>query len=101
VVDTNISYTYDVLERDIQGLKARYPFVETGSIGKSCSGVIFSISGSEPAKTGSHTTRRITRSNGSRHPSDEIREEFLNPTCWASGSAGMIRGRFWDKAAFT
>jgi len=35
VVDTNISYTYDILERDIQGLKARYPFIETDIAGKS------------------------------------------------------------------
>lgn len=38
VVDTNINYTYDVLSRDIQGLKARYPFIETGSIGSSVLG---------------------------------------------------------------
>jgi Predicted carboxypeptidase len=38
IVDTNINYTYDVLGRDIQGLKARYPFLETGSIGNSVLG---------------------------------------------------------------
>jgi g-D-glutamyl-meso-diaminopimelate peptidase len=38
VVDTNISYTYDVLERDLQGLKARYPFMETGVAGQSALG---------------------------------------------------------------
>ncbi len=38
VVDTNISYTYDVLQRDIQGLKARYPFIETGVAGRSALG---------------------------------------------------------------
>ncbi len=38
VVDTNISYTYDVLERDIQGLIARYPFLETGVAGTSVLG---------------------------------------------------------------
>lgn len=38
VVDTNIDYTYDVLTRDVQGLKARYPFLETGSIGNSVLG---------------------------------------------------------------
>ena len=31
-------YTYDVLERDINGLKARYPFMEFGSIGESVLG---------------------------------------------------------------
>jgi g-D-glutamyl-meso-diaminopimelate peptidase len=38
VVDTNINYTYDVLERDLQGLKARYPFMETGVAGQSVLG---------------------------------------------------------------
>ncbi len=38
IVDTNINYTYDVLSRDIQGLKARYPFLEVGSAGNSVLG---------------------------------------------------------------
>ncbi len=38
VVDTNINYTYDVLQRDIQGLKARYPFAEYGVAGQSALG---------------------------------------------------------------
>lgn len=38
VVDTNIDYTYAVLERDIQGLKARYPFIEVGVAGQSVLG---------------------------------------------------------------
>lgn len=38
LVDTNINYTYEVLARDIDGLKARYPFLETGSIGNSVLG---------------------------------------------------------------
>ncbi len=38
VVDTNINYTYEVLENDIQGLKARYPFIEVGVAGKSVLG---------------------------------------------------------------
>ncbi|SMC53616.1 M14 family metallopeptidase [Papillibacter cinnamivorans] len=38
VVDTNISYTYEGMERDILGLKARYPFLETGVAGKSVLG---------------------------------------------------------------
>lgn len=37
-VDTNIAYTYAVLERDIQGLLARYPFLEAGSAGVSVLG---------------------------------------------------------------
>ncbi|MEL7603931.1 MAG: M14 family zinc carboxypeptidase, partial [Bacillota bacterium] len=38
MVDTNIGYTYAVLQRDVQGLKARYPFIETGTIGQSVLG---------------------------------------------------------------
>lgn len=38
VVDTNINYTYGIMERDIAGLKARYPFLETGVAGKSVVG---------------------------------------------------------------
>lgn len=38
VVDTNINYTYEIMERDIQGLKVRYPFIETGVAGKSVLG---------------------------------------------------------------
>jgi len=38
VVDTNIDYTYEIMERDIMGLKARYPFLEVGVAGKSVLG---------------------------------------------------------------
>jgi len=37
-VDTRIDYTYEILERDITGLKRIYPFLETGSAGKSVLG---------------------------------------------------------------
>jgi g-D-glutamyl-meso-diaminopimelate peptidase len=38
VVDTNINYTYDILRRDLEGLKARYPFLTIGNAGKSVLG---------------------------------------------------------------
>lgn len=38
VVQTDINYTYDVLTKDIEGLKARYPFLEVGVAGKSVLG---------------------------------------------------------------
>lgn len=38
VVFTDIDYTYEIMERDIQGLQARYPFLEVGSIGTSVLG---------------------------------------------------------------
>lgn len=38
VVDTNINYDYTVLQHDLLGLKARYPFLEIGTIGNSVLG---------------------------------------------------------------
>ncbi|MDK2810756.1 MAG: g-D-glutamyl-meso-diaminopimelate peptidase [Petroclostridium sp.] len=38
VVDTNINYTYEIMERDIKGIKARYPFIEAGIAGQSVLG---------------------------------------------------------------
>lgn len=38
VVRTNIDYTYDIMERDIQSLKVRYPFLEIGTAGRSVLG---------------------------------------------------------------
>jgi len=38
VVQTDIHYTYAILERNIMGLKARYPFIETGAAGQSVLG---------------------------------------------------------------
>ncbi len=38
VVFTDVDYTYDIMERDILGLKARYPFIEVGIAGKSVLG---------------------------------------------------------------
>jgi len=35
VVYTNIDYTYDIMKKDLEGLKARYPFIEVSSAGKS------------------------------------------------------------------
>jgi len=38
VVFTDIDYTYEIMERNIQGLKARYPSIEVGVAGKSVLG---------------------------------------------------------------
>ncbi|CAH2214175.1 M14 family metallopeptidase [Tepidibacter aestuarii] len=35
IVDTNIDYTYDILEKDLEALKKRYPFIEVSNSGKS------------------------------------------------------------------
>lgn len=38
VVFTDIDYTYEIMERDIRGLRARYPFLEVGVAGQSVLG---------------------------------------------------------------
>ncbi len=38
VVFTDVEYTYDIMERDIQELRIRYPFVEVGVAGRSVMG---------------------------------------------------------------
>lgn len=38
VVPTNVPYTYNIMENNIMGLKARYPMMEYDSIGKSVDG---------------------------------------------------------------
>ncbi len=38
VVYTDIDYTYEILERQIRGLRVRYPFIEIGVVGRSVLG---------------------------------------------------------------
>jgi len=38
VVTLDVAPTYEIVQRQIEGLKARYPFLETGSVGKSVLG---------------------------------------------------------------
>jgi len=38
VVDTNVNYTYEIMERDVQGLHSRYPFIKVEIAGKSVLG---------------------------------------------------------------
>ncbi|SCG81661.1 g-D-glutamyl-meso-diaminopimelate peptidase [Proteiniborus sp. DW1] len=38
IVFTDIDYTYEIMERQITGLKVRYPFLEVGTIGSSVMG---------------------------------------------------------------
>ncbi|MCB2295382.1 M14 family metallopeptidase [Clostridium algoriphilum] len=35
VVNTNIDYTYDIMKKNLDGLKARYPFIDVASAGRS------------------------------------------------------------------
>lgn len=38
IVNTNLEYTYDIMKKNIKGLKVRYPFIEVGTAGKSVLG---------------------------------------------------------------
>lgn len=38
VVLTDVGYTYEIMQKNIEGLKVRYPFIEVGSIGNSVLG---------------------------------------------------------------
>ncbi|MCC5439006.1 M14 family metallopeptidase [Clostridium botulinum] len=38
IVDTNVNYTYEIMEKDIMALKKRYPFIQVGVAGKSVLG---------------------------------------------------------------
>jgi len=38
IVDTNVDYTYGIMESDIKAIKARYPFIQVGIAGKSVLG---------------------------------------------------------------
>ncbi|HHY22705.1 MAG TPA: LysM peptidoglycan-binding domain-containing protein, partial [Clostridiaceae bacterium] len=38
IVFNDIDYTYEIIDRQIRGLKIRYPFLEVGSIGRSVMG---------------------------------------------------------------
>jgi g-D-glutamyl-meso-diaminopimelate peptidase len=40
IVFNDIDYTYEIIDRQIRGLKIRYPFLEVGSIGRSVMGKI-------------------------------------------------------------
>ncbi len=44
IVDTNVNYTYEIMEKDIMALKERYPFIQVGVAGKSVLGKIYIIS---------------------------------------------------------
>ncbi|MBO5222755.1 MAG: peptidoglycan-binding protein [Clostridia bacterium] len=54
VVLTNIPYTSEILRKNIDGLKARYPFLRVGSVGKSVNGqdIPYLVFGEGPVKVG-------------------------------------------------
>jgi len=89
VVFTDIDYTYEILERQIQGLRARYPFLETGVIGRSVMGKnLYYIRLGYGANEVSY--------NASHHANEWIGTtlvmKFIENFCKAYSVRGSIRG---------
>lgn len=89
IVFTDIDYTYEILELQIQGLRARYPFLETGTIGTSVMGKsLYYI------RLG-RGTREVSY-NGSHHANEWIGTpllmKFVENYAKAYSIGGSIRG---------
>lgn len=89
VVFTDIDYTYEIMERDIQGLKARYPFLEVGTIGTSVLGRnLYSIrlgrGSNEVSYNGAH--------HGLEWITTPLLMKFIENFCRAYSTGSSIRG---------
>lgn len=89
IVFTDIDYTYDIMERQIRGLRARYPFIEVGSAGNSVMGKnLYSI------RLGRGTNR--VSYNASHHANEWITTpllmKFIENFAKAYSVGGRIRG---------
>ncbi len=100
VVYTDIDYTYEILERQIRGLRARYPFLSVGSIGKSVMGkTLFYIRIGRGANTVSY--------NASHHANESITTpllmKFIENFSKAYSTGGSIRGYrtsdIWERSS--
>lgn len=100
IVFTDIDYTYDIIERQISGLKVRYPFLEVSVIGNSLMGKnLYSIRlGAGP--------NEVTY-NGSHHANESITTpllmKFIENFSKAYANRQSIRGYnvagIWDSSS--
>lgn len=100
VVFTDIDYTYDIMEMDIDGLEARYPFIETGIAGKSVLGrnLYYIRLGTGPVEV---------HYNGAHHALEWITTpllmKFIENFCRAYASGYSIRGynvrEIWNRSS--
>jgi len=100
VVFTDIDYTYDIMEMDIDGLEARYPFIETGVAGRSVLGrnLYYIRLGSGPVEV---------HYNAAHHALEWITAPFLMKfaenfcRAYATGSAirGYNIGDIWSRSS--
>ncbi len=89
VVTLDVVPTYEIVQRQVQGLKARYPFLETGSIGKS-------IMGRELYYVKLGTGSREVSYNASHHANEYITTpvlmKFIENYAKAYSTGGSIQG---------
>ncbi len=89
VVYTDIDYTYEILDRQIRGLRARYPFLSVGSIGKSVMGknLFYIRLGRGP---------NVVSYNASHHANESITTpvlmKFIENFSRAYSAGGSLRG---------
>ena len=100
VVFTDIDYTYEIMEMDIEGLQARYPFIETGVAGRSVLGknLYYIRLGSGPVQV---------HYNGAHHSLEWITSpllmKFIENFCRAYAAGSSIRGyniqQIWNSSS--
>jgi g-D-glutamyl-meso-diaminopimelate peptidase len=100
VVFTDIDYTYEIMERDLMGLKARYPFLQIASAGKSVLGknLYYIRLGTGP---------RQVHYNGAHHALEWINApvlmKFIENFCKAYSTGTPIRGfsarEIWNESS--
>ncbi|HEY8499941.1 MAG TPA: M14 family metallopeptidase [Clostridia bacterium] len=100
VVFTDIDYTYEIMEMDIEGLQARYPFIETGVAGRSVLGrnLYYIRLGSGPVEV---------HYNGAHHSLEWITSpllmKFIENFCRAYAAGTSIRGynisQIWNSSS--
>lgn len=100
VVPTNVDYTYDILQRNVAGLKALYPFIETGIAGESVLGrnLYYIRLGQGPNQV---------FYNGAHHALEWITspllmkfaEDFSKAYALGQNLAGYVPGEIYDKSS--
>ena len=100
VVPTNVDYTYDILQRNVAGLKALYPFIETGIAGQSVLGrnLYYIRLGQGPNQVfynaAHHALEWITSPLLMK-----FAEDFSRAYALGQNIAGYVPSEIWDKSS--
>jgi g-D-glutamyl-meso-diaminopimelate peptidase len=100
IVPTNVDYTYEILQRNVAGLKALYPFIETGIAGQSVLGrnLFYIRLGKGPNQV---------FYNAAHHALEWITspllmkfiEDFSKAYALGQNIAGYVPSEIWDKSS--